>query len=90
VATNPPAISADTDPASWRIQMSAIAARTPQQRLDEWAQLNVALADMEMAALRRRRPDLNDRMLLVLAARTRYGKELTDVVWPEESAALDG
>jgi len=53
---NPPAIPADTTEDVWRLQMAAIAQRSVADRLDEWAELNRAVARMEADGIRRRHP----------------------------------
>ena len=70
--------------------MAIIAAMTPDERLEQWASLNEAIAEMEFAALRRRHPDRTHQELIVLAARSRYGRALADAAWPEIAARLDG
>jgi hypothetical protein len=80
---NPPAVPADTSPEVWRRQMDAIAARSVTDRLEEWAALNRAGAEMEAEAVRRRHPDYSDREVFLALVRLRYGDELAGAAWPE-------
>jgi hypothetical protein len=82
---NPPKIPADTSPDVWRRQMAAIAERTVAERLDEWEQLNAAVAAMEAAGVRRRHPAYSDRQVLLAVARMRYGDDLVVKVWPDDA-----
>jgi hypothetical protein len=66
------------------MQMAAIAAKTPAELLDEWQQLNVAIARMEADGVRRRHPDYSEREVFLALARHRYGDELFQAAWPTE------
>jgi len=81
---NPPAISADTTEDMWRLQMAAIAQRSVADRLDEWAELNRAVARMEADGIRRRHPDYSDHQVMLAAARMRYGDDLVGAAWPND------
>jgi hypothetical protein len=81
---NPPAIPADTTEEVWRLQMAAIARRTPAERLEEWVELNRAVARMEADGIRRRHPDYDDHHVLLAAARLRYGDDLVREAWPND------
>jgi hypothetical protein len=81
---NPPPIPADTSEGVWKRQMQAIAARSLQERLDEWQQLNEAVARMEADGIRRRHADYDDRQVLLAAARLRYGDDLVRAAWPRD------
>jgi len=81
---NPPAIPADTSEDVWRLQMAAIAQRSLAERLDEWAELNRAVARMEADGIRRRHPDYHDHQVMLAAARMRYGDDLVRAAWPDE------
>ena len=85
---NPPAIPADTTEDVWRLQMAAIARRSVADRLDEWAELNRAVARMEADGIRRRHPDYSDRQVMLAATRMRYGDDLVEAAWPND-ALLD-
>ena len=80
---NPRAIPADTSEEAWRLQMAAIAQRSVADRLEEWAELNRAVARMEADGIRRRHPDYDDRQVMLAAARMRYGDELVGAAWPD-------
>lgn len=64
--------------------MAAAAARSVEERLEEWALLNRAVAEMEADAVRRRHPDYSDRQVLLALVRKRYGDALADAAWPDE------
>ena len=81
---NPPAVPADTSENVWRLQMAAIARRSVAERLDEWAELNRAVARMEADGIRRRHPDYDDHQVMLAAARMRYGDDLVRAAWPDE------
>ena len=81
---NPPTIPADTTEEVWRLQMAAIARRTGDERLDEWVELNRAVARMEADGIRQRHPDYDDRQVMLAAARLRYGDELVRNAWPDD------
>ncbi len=66
--------------------MDAIAARSMQERLDEWAALNRAMAEMEADAVRRRHPHYDDRQVFLTLVRLRYGDELAGQAWPDALA----
>jgi hypothetical protein len=62
--------------------MDAIARRSMADRLEEWAALNRAGADMEAEAVRRRHPDYSDHQVFLALVRRRYGDELAGAAWP--------
>ena len=62
--------------------MDAIAARSVQERLEEWAELNRRGAEMEANAVRRRYPMFSEREVFYVLVRKRYGDELALQVWP--------
>jgi hypothetical protein len=64
--------------------MAAVARRSVAERLDEWAELNRAVARMEADGIRRRHPDHDDHQVLLAAARMRYGDELVLAAWPND------
>jgi hypothetical protein len=68
--------------------MAAIARRSIPDRLDEWAQLNLAVVRMAEQAVRRRHPDYDDRRVFLALVRGRYGDELALRVWPD-AAVVD-
>jgi len=82
---NPSAIPADTTNEVWRLQMAAIAARSGDERLAEWVELNRAAAQMEADGIRQRHPDYDDRQVLLASARLRYGDELVRAAWPNDA-----
>jgi len=67
---------ADTSPEVWRMQMKAVGALTPAQRLELWAESQKQFAIMEESAMRRLHPNFNDHQILVELVRGRYGDEL--------------
>jgi hypothetical protein len=81
---NPPVIPSDTSADVWKRQMKAAAERSVQERLDEWQQLNEAVARMEADGIRRRHPDYDDHQVLLAAVRLRYGDALVQAAWPSE------
>jgi hypothetical protein len=81
---NPPAVPADTAPDVWRRQMDAIAARPMAERLREWAELNRAVAEMELASIRRRHPDYTESEVMRAAVRHRHGDDLARAAWRDE------
>jgi hypothetical protein len=64
--------------------MDAIAARSVEDRLEEWAALNQAVAQMEADAVRRRHPECSDRQVFLALVRKRYGNDLVGGAWPDE------
>ena len=82
---NPPLIPSDTSEDVWKRQMTAIAERSVAERLDEWQQLNEAVARMEADGIRRRHPDYDERQVLLAAARIRYGDDLVRAAGPLEA-----
>ncbi|MFM7253319.1 MAG: hypothetical protein ACKO27_09695 [Ilumatobacteraceae bacterium] len=76
MSENPPVVPADTTPEAWRVQMRAMAALTPQQRLALWADLNEQVAAMEEAAVRRQHPELDDLGVGLELIRRRHGDAL--------------
>ena len=81
---NPPAIPADTTEDVWRLQMAAIARRSGEERLEEWFELNRAVARMEADGIRQRHPEYDDHQILLAQARLRYGDELVRDAWPND------
>ena len=65
------------------MQMDAIARRSVAERLDEWAALNTAVVEMEVASIRRRHPDYDRRDLFLALVRRRYGDEVALAAWPD-------
>lgn len=70
------------------MQMDAIARRSVVERLDEWAALNRAVAQMEADAVRRRHPGYDDHEVFLALVRRRYGDDLALQVWPD-AASVD-
>ncbi len=64
--------------------MTAIAGRTGTERLEDWVEMNRAVARMEADGIRARHPDYDDRQVLLAAARMRYGDDLVGDAWPNE------
>lgn len=81
---NPPVVPADTSVAVWQRQMAAAADRSVEERLEEWAALCRATADMHADAIRRRHPDYDDRQVFLALVRARYGDRLYTAAWPGE------
>ena len=50
--------------------------------MEEWAELNRRIADMEADAVRRRHPDYDDRQVFLAMVRRRYGDDLAFQAWP--------
>ncbi|MFM9173642.1 MAG: hypothetical protein ACKOQU_12785 [Acidimicrobiaceae bacterium] len=73
-------VPADTSPEVWRMQMSALGAMTPEQRLDLWEESQRQFSLMEDTAMRRLHPDFSDFRILVELVRARYGDELASKV----------
>ena len=69
-------VPADTSPEVWRMQMSALGAMTPEQRLALWEESQRQFSLMEDVAMRRLHPDFSDYQILVELVRARYGDEL--------------
>ena len=67
---------ADTSPEVWRMQMKAVGALTPAQRLELWAESQKQFAIMEESAMRRLHPNFNEHQILFELVRARYGDEL--------------
>lgn len=82
VSQYPPAVPADTTPETWRVQMRAMAALAPQQRLALWADMNEKLAVSERAALRRRHPVRDETEFRLLVLQHRFGAEIAEQCRP--------
>lgn len=82
---NPPVVPADTSLAVWRVHMAAAAARSAEERLEEWAALCRATADMAADGIRRRHPHYDDRQVFLALVRARYGDDLYCAAWPDEA-----
>jgi hypothetical protein len=67
--------------------MAAIGQRSVEERPDEWASLNDAVAVMEAAAVRRQHPDYTDREVFLVIVRRRYGDDLER--WAPELGVVD-
>ena len=65
--------------------MQAVAERSMAERLDEFQQLNEAVARMEADGIRRRHPDYDDRQVLLANVRLRYGDDLVRAAWPHDA-----
>jgi hypothetical protein len=77
---NPTFVPADTSHEVWRMQMSALGAMTPEQRLALWEESQRQFSLMEDAAMRRLHPDFSDYQILVELVRARYGDELASKI----------
>lgn len=64
--------------------MQAIAARSIDERLEEWAAFNREFVRAEAAGIRRRHPDYDDRRVFLALVRHRYGDDLVRAAWPHE------
>lgn len=84
VRRNPPAIPADTSAEVWHRQMQAIASRSVEERLDEWASFNREISDIEADGVRRRHPDYDDRRVFLALVRLRYGDDTVRQAWPHD------
>ena len=73
-------VPADTSPEVWRMQMSALGAMTPEQRLALCEESQRQFSLMEDVAMRRLHPDFSDYQILVELVRARYGDELASKV----------
>lgn len=67
------------------MQMDALGALTPEQRLNMWEETQKQLSIMEDAAMRRFHPDFNDHQILVELVRARYGDELASRIVDKSS-----
>lgn len=65
------------------MQIAAVRALTPAERICQWEKLNDALIEMELDAFRRLYPDLDEHQRFLIRMRLRYGAELAAEVWPE-------
>jgi hypothetical protein len=77
-------VPADTSVTVWRVQVAAAAARSVDDRLQEWAALCRATADSHADGIRRRHPDYDDRQVFLALVRVRYGDALYRAAWPGE------
>ena len=71
---------ADTSPEVWQMQMNALGAMTPEQRLALWEESQKQGSLMEDAAMRRLHPEFSDHQILVELVRARYGDELASKI----------
>ena len=79
-ANNSIVVPADTSPEVWQMQMNALGAMTPEQRLALWEESQKQSSLMEDAAMRRLHPEFSDYQLLVELVRARYGDELASKI----------
>jgi hypothetical protein len=63
--------------------MAAIARRSIDERLEEWAELNRGVERMAEHAMRRRHPAYDDHQVFLAQVRRRYGDDLALAVWPD-------
>jgi len=70
--------------AVWQRRMAAASARSVADRLEEWAAICRATADMHADAIRRRHPAYSERHVFLALVRARYGDELYAAAWPGE------
>ena len=73
-------VPADTSAEVWQMQMDALGAMTPEQRLALWEESQKQFSLMEDAAMRRLNPDFSDYQILVELVRARYGDELASKI----------
>lgn len=73
-------VPADTSPEVWQMQMNALSAMTPEQRLALWQESQKQFSLMEDAAMRRLHPDFSDYQILVELVCARYGDELASKI----------
>ncbi len=71
---------ADTSPEVWQMQMNALGAMTPEQRLALWEESQKQGSLMEDASMRRLHPEFSDHQILVELVRARYGDELASKI----------
>jgi hypothetical protein len=64
--------------------MDAIAARSIDERLEEWAEFNRAFARAEADGIRHRHRDHDDRQVFLALVRHRYGDDLVRAAWPND------
>ena len=65
--------------------MQIVASMSVQQRIARWESFNVALAEMEAAAVRRAYPDMSNDEVFFELVRRRYGNELAAAAWPNKA-----
>jgi hypothetical protein len=85
---NPPVVPADTAPDVWRRQMQIIAKMSMRERVERWKSFNVALAEMEEAAVRRAHPEMTDDGVFYELVRRRYGDEVATAAWPDKARSV--
>ena len=73
-------VPADTDAATWKMQMQVRARQTPNERLAIWAETNEAFEHMHEQAVRRRHPAYNEREVFWATLRARHGDAFVDRV----------
>ena len=62
------------------MQMNALGAMTPEQRLALWEESQKQGSLMEDASMRRLHPEFSDHQILVELVRARYGDELASKI----------
>ena len=62
------------------MQMNALGAMTPEQRLALWEESQKQGSFMEDASMRRLHPEFSDHQILVELVRARYGDELASKI----------
>jgi RNA 3'-terminal phosphate cyclase len=82
----PPVIPADTDAATWWMQMQIRARQTPNERLAIWAETNHAFGVMQEQAVRRKHPEYTDREVFWAVLRARHGDAFVDRVLADISS----
>lgn len=84
---NSTVVPADTAPKVWQMQMNALGAMTPEQRIALWEESQKQFAIMEDEAMRRLHPEFSDYQILVELVRARYGDELASKILDLSSVA---
>ena len=84
-AKNSIVVPTDTSPDVWQMQMNALGAMTPEQRLALWEESQKQFSCMEDAAMRRLHPEFSDLQILVELVRVRYGNELASKILDESA-----
>lgn len=69
------------------MQMNALGAMTPEQRIALWEESQKQFAIMEDEAMRRLHPEFSDYQILVELVRARYGDELASKILDLSSVA---
>ncbi|MEX1218144.1 MAG: hypothetical protein WEA11_06480 [Acidimicrobiales bacterium] len=78
----PAGIPHDTSIEAWKIEMAAVRALTPEQRIEAWAQFQFEIDELALKAIQRRFPDADREFQLAELVRRTHGEALANAAYP--------